>query len=348
VTFRRYVWNAAEGRARAPVRLLAGFVLIALFAVVGTVVADLAMTVLWPASSFAYYLVGTTLGLGVGAIVGVVVVARSLDRRSLTGYGFRGGGAWWRDLTVGIGLATVVQAAVLGVELANGWVVVTDTIVAGPEGFLLAMAASLALFAVVGLSEELVVRGFVLKNAVEGLAGYGATVAVAVAVAVSSLLFGAVHLANAGASLVAVAGIAVVAITLAASYVLTGRLGLAVGFHAAWNVAMGVLFGHPVSGLEVPARVLVVDVTGPTTWTGGAFGPEAGLLGVFAALAGLVGIVVYARTVEGRIGIHADLLTPTLRGDEDAIGITDDTIGSEGSTGGHQDVGHDTGVDSSE
>lgn len=245
MTFRRYVWNAAEGRARAPVRLLAGFVLIALFAVVGTVVADLAMTVLWPASSFAYYLVGTTLGLGVGAIVGVVVV--------------------------------------------------TDTIVAGPEGFLLAMAASLALFAVVGLSEELVVRGFVLKNAVEGLAGYGATVAVAVAVAVSSLLF-----------------------------------------------------GHPVSGLEVPARVLVVDVTGPTTWTGGAFGPEAGLLGVFAALAGLVGIVVYARTVEGRIGIHADLLTPTLRGDEDAIGITDDTIGSEGSTGGHQDVGHDTGVDSSE
>jgi hypothetical protein len=348
MSFKTYLWNAAEGRARAPVRLLVGVFVIALLAVVGTVLAELAMTVLWPSSPFAYYLVGTTLGLGLGAIVGVLVVGRYLDRRPVGDYGFRGGRAWWRDLVVGIALAIAVQGGVLGVQLASGWAVVTETIVAGPEGFLLALAASIALFAVVGLYEELVVRGFVLKNVAEGLAGYGATVAVAVAVVVSSLLFGVIHLANAGASLVAGAGIAVIAITLAASYVLTGRLGLAVGFHGAWNVAMGVLFGFPVSGLETPARVLVVDVTGPVTWTGGAFGPEAGLLGVLAALAGLLGVVGYARIVEGRIGIHADLLVPTLRGDRDTPDVTDDPINSEGPADAELGVGRDAVVDSHE
>ncbi|MFC6976290.1 type II CAAX prenyl endopeptidase Rce1 family protein [Halomicroarcula sp. GCM10025709] len=118
------------------------------------------------------------------------------------------------------------------------------------------MLASLALFAIVGLYEELVVRGFVLTNIAEGLVGYGSAVAATVAVVASSLLFGAIHLANANASPVAVAGVAVIAITLGVSYVLTGRLGLAVGFHAAWNTAMGVLFGYPVSGFEAPAASL--------------------------------------------------------------------------------------------
>jgi hypothetical protein len=72
---------------------------------------------------------------------------------------------------------------------------------------------------------------------------------------------------------------------------LTGRLGVAVGLHFAWTVAGGPLFGVPVSGQSVPARLLVVDVTGPVARTGGAFGPEAGLLGVLAAPAGLVDVV---------------------------------------------------------
>lgn len=345
--FRGYVWNASDGRARAPVRVVVGFVVIALFAVVGTLVAELAMSILWPSRSFGYYLVGTTLGLGVGAVIGVGIVARYLDRRPVTDYGFRGGRAWWRDLVVGLGLATAVQTAVLAVELASGWAVITETIVAGPEGFVLAMVASLALFAVVGLYEELVVRGFVLKNVAEGLAGYGAKVAVAIAVVVSSLLFGVVHVANAGASFFAVIGIAVIAVTLAVSYVVTGRLGLAIGFHAGWNLVMGVVFGHPVSGIEAPARILVVDTTGPATWTGGAFGPEAGMLGILAALAGLVGILVYARLIEGRFGVHVDLLVPKLRGDRATLGMAAVTTEREDSAGVKSDVSSGASTESS-
>lgn len=337
---RAYLWNTQEDRLRAPVRLAVGFFLIGLFAVVGSVITDVLAAVLWPSISSAYYLVLTTVGLALGAVVGVVVVTRTIDRRPLTDYGLRGSRAWWRDLFVGVGLAVTVQAAVLGVELAAGWAVVIDIAVADSGGFVALLVASLVLFAVVGFYEELVLRGVVLKNVAEGLAGRGAVMAVAVAILVSSLLFGIIHLANDGASLVAVAVIGFIALTVAASYVLTGRLGFAVGFHAAWNIAMGVLFGQPVSGIVVPARVLAVDVTGPALWTGGAFGPEAGLLGVAAGFLGFLGVLVYVRVVEGSLRIHPDILVPTRRTENLAVEPqSHETDAGDGTSLGHEAIG---------
>ncbi len=313
MSLRTLFWNATESRPRAAVRLVVGFLLIAVLAVVGSLIAELGVSALWDARTVSYVLLGSMLGLGLGATLGVVLVARFLDRRKLDDYGFRGGRAWWRDLAAGLGLAVGLQAAVLGVELEAGWVTVVATVSARADGFALALVATLALFVVVGVYEELVVRGFVLKNLAEGLSAYGRFRAVGAAVVGSSLLFGVVHLTNQGSSLVSMAGIAVIALTLAAGYVLTGRLGLPVGFHVGWNVAMGVLFGQPVSGFDVPARVLVVEVTGPAAWTGGEFGPEAGLLGVLAALVGLAVVVGYARVVEGAVRIHPAVLAPDLR-----------------------------------
>lgn len=334
---REYFWNPTEARLRAPARLVVGFVVIALFAVVGTVLADSLTAVPWPSIPSAYYLVLTTGGLGVGAVVGVVIVARTIDPRPIADYGVRGGRAWWRDLLAGVALAVAVQAAVFGVGFASGWATVVDTTVAGPGGFVALLVAPVVLFSVVGFYEELVVRGVVVKNVAEGLAGRGVVVATAVAVLVSSLLFGVLHLANDGASPVAVAVIGVVAPTVAASYVLTGRLGFAVGFHAAWNIAVGVLFGHPVSGITVSARVLVVDVTGPALWTGEAFGPEAGLLGVVAGLLGFLGVVIYARVVEGRLRIHPSLLRPTLRAEV----VAGDPVNRDPGDGDAVAIGHE-------
>jgi membrane protease YdiL (CAAX protease family) len=310
---RSSLWDSAEDRLRAPVRLVVGCFIVALFAVMGTVLTDVLAAVLWPTILPAYYLVFTTIGLASGAVFGVAVVARTIDRRPLHDYGFRGGRAWWRDLLVGVILAIAVQAVVLGIELAAGWATVVNTTVAGSGGFIALLIVSIVLFAVVGFYEELVLRGVVLKNVAEGLAGRGAVVAVTVAVLVSSLLFGVIHLANAGASVVSVAVIGFIALTVAVSYVLTGRLGFAIGFHTAWNTAIGVLFGHPVSGITAPARILAVDVTGPALWTGGGFGPEAGLLGVAAGFLSFLGVVVYARIVEGDLRIHPDVLVPVRR-----------------------------------
>ncbi|MFC7028784.1 CPBP family intramembrane glutamic endopeptidase [Halomicroarcula sp. GCM10025324] len=240
----------------------------------------------------------------------------------------------------------MAQTVAVGVALSAGWVVVTDTVVAGSEGLILGLVGALVLFTVVGFYEELVARGFILKNVAEGFARYGTAPAVIAAVIISSVVFGIVHLANAGASLVSVVVIAVIAITVAASYVLTGRLGLAIGFHTSWNIAMGVLFGQPVSGIELPAHILALEVTGPTSWTGGSFGFEAGILGVVAGFVGLVGVIAYVYVVEGHLRIHPSLLVPTLRGrtDEESAAIRDDRRVEDVYAESNIDVGHDGSV----
>ena len=343
--FRNIVWNSVERRPSALTRLLIGFFVIAVFAVVGTIVADLVAVAFVQPLSFGY-LVLTTLGLGLGAVIGVLVVARYIDQRSLADYGFRERTVWGRDLVVGAGLALIAQTVAVGVALSVGWAVVVDTTVAGSEGFVLGLVGALFLFGVVGFYEELVARGVVLKNVAEGFASFGTVPAVLAAVIISSAVFGIVHLANAGASLVSVVVIAVIAITVAASYVLTGRLGLAIGFHTSWNISMGVLFGQPVSGIDLPAHILALDVTGPTSWTGGAFGFEAGFLGVVAGFVGLVGVITYVYIVEGRLRIHPGLLVPSLRdrSDEESAAIRGDSRVKDMYVGSDVDVGHDGSV----
>jgi hypothetical protein len=126
---------------------------------------------------------------------------------------------------------------------------------------------------------------------------------------VSSLLFGIVHLVNGGATLGSTISIALIGLSLGAATLLTGRLGLAVGLHLGWNVALGVLLGHRVSGIEAPAQVLVLAGSGGggTLWTGGAFGPEAGLLGIVAGALVLLGVLGYARLTEGILRVHPSL-----------------------------------------
>ena len=45
------------------------------------------------------------------------------------------------------------------------------------------------------------------------------------------------------------------------------------------------MLGFPVSGIAMPGAVTTA-IAGPSLWTGGSFGPEAGLLGVLACAAG--------------------------------------------------------------
>jgi hypothetical protein len=90
--------------------------------------------------------------------------------------------------------------------------------------------------------------------------------------------------------------------------ILTGRLGFAVGLHFAWNFAQGTLFGFPVSGNDFEGAALVrTRLTGPTEWTGGPFGPEAGLLAVVMLAAGSLLILLWAARVEGRLRVADQL-----------------------------------------
>lgn len=141
-----------------------------------------------------------------------------------------------------------------------------------------------------GLFEEVMFRGIAFRQ-IEAMAGSW------VALALTSAFFGASHLANPDATLFAAFAIAVEAgILLGAAYMLTRRLWLAAGIHAAWNFTQGWIFSAPVSGGEAPDGLLLTHRSGPDWLTGGGFGLEASVIAMLVATAaGLVMLVLALR-----------------------------------------------------
>jgi membrane protease YdiL (CAAX protease family) len=81
---------------------------------------------------------------------------------------------------------------------------------------------------------------------------------------------------------------------LAFGYLRTHQLWLPIGLHIGWNFFEGTVFGFPVSGLGY-FRLIEQTSLGPEIATGGAFGPEAGLVILPVTLLGAVLIYVFTR-----------------------------------------------------
>jgi hypothetical protein len=113
-------------------------------------------------------------------------------------------------------------------------------------------------------------------------------------VVISSAIFGVMHLGNPNATWVSAAGIFFAGLFLAYGYLATKQLWLPIGLHIGWNFFEGVVFGFPVSGLDI-YRLIRITVDGPELWTGGAFGPEAGLVLLPGLLLGVALIYVYTK-----------------------------------------------------
>lgn len=149
-------------------------------------------------------------------------------------------------------------------------------------------AVAMALSAAVG--EELLMRGGMFRI-VEDMAG---TLA---AVLVSAGVFGLLHSANKGATVVSSVAIALEAgVLLGIAYALTRSLWLPIGLHFGWNFTEGGVFGAAVSGGKSHGLVSA-SVTGPDLLTGGAFGPEASVVAVAVSLAvsATIGVLVVRR-----------------------------------------------------
>jgi membrane protease YdiL (CAAX protease family) len=123
----------------------------------------------------------------------------------------------------------------------------------------------------------------------------------------SSLFFGIGHAMNPHADWVSTLGVTAAGLLLGLGYVFTGSLGISVGLHFSWNFFQGNVFGFPVSGRDFGVSFLKVSQGGPGLWTGGAFGPEAGLLGFLACLLGGLLVLLWVRRVYGPVRLRGDI-----------------------------------------
>jgi len=104
------------------------------------------------------------------------------------------------------------------------------------------------------------------------------------------------HLANPNWSLLAIVNLTVGGVFLAFAYLRTRQLWLPIGIHIGWNFFQGPVFGFPVSGTD-SFTLINHTVNGPELLTGGAFGPEAGLINLLIVAIGAALIYWYTREI---------------------------------------------------
>ena len=308
----RLFWNPDERRIRALWRLLVHLVAMALIGVLASLMLLPTMSKLAGEGGLP-----SLFGAGITALViGLAswLCARVIDKRRFDDLGFHLDGRWWLDVGAGAGLGVILMGGIFLVELAAGWITIEDTCVGAPEGqpFVMALALALMLFVFVGFYEELLSRGYHLRNLAEGLHGgpVKPQAALVLATMLSATMFGLMHASNPGASALSTINVALAGCLLAIGPILTGELGFAIGLHLSWNFCQGNLFGFPVSGTDAGPRVFAVIQGGNPLITGGEFGPEAGLIGVAAMILGGGLTVLWVRLTRGEVHLKRTLVEP--------------------------------------
>lgn len=194
---------------------------------------------------------------------GAVVLAysgyvRVLEGRRLTEFALRGAA---RELAAGCAIGAAAVVAVLAILYAGG-----GYHPAALNRWTLAIALPLAEMAFVGVFEEVLCRAIIFRI-VEQWFGSRA------ALAISALLFGLAHIPGAHLGALAFIVTMVAGLLFSGAFMLTRRLWLCIGIHAAWNYTLGSIFSISVSGR--PAQGLVNGtLSGPDWITGGAYGLE--------------------------------------------------------------------------
>ena len=218
--------------------------------------------------------------LGAGA---VLIVA--FDDRSPGALGFawtrRSGRETWTGFVLGAAAFTLAVA----ILVAGGGLSFVRT-GAGASAFVAVLFVELGVLAIAAAAEEALFRGYAFQVLVQGVGPVVATVAASAAFAVA-------HAANPNIDGLALVNIFLAGVLLSAAYLKTRSLWFPTGVHLGWNWMMAAGFALPVSGWDrSTSPPYAAEVSGPTWFTGGAFGPEGGVAATAAIVAATICVLL--------------------------------------------------------
>ena len=253
----RPFWNPSDRRPRALWRLLLYVLLLAATGMaLSAFLENLLGVSLESALSDGGLISEGSLGRELGSMVfGALAIvlptlfaARFFDRRPVSDLGLRFAVSWWRDLCFGLFLGALLMLLIFLVELALGWITIEKGFYNRlPYPFWVALFSPLTLFLLVGIYEELMVRGYIMKNLAEGLSIHplGGRVGMLLALLLSSALFGLLHARNPNASTLSTFGLFLAGLLLGLPVLLTDELAIPIGLHITWNFFQGNVFRLP-------------------------------------------------------------------------------------------------------
>jgi CAAX protease family protein len=264
---------------------------------------------------FVLIKLGSILLAFLGFVGSIWLTGRLFGRRKGVDFGFRFSRNWWIDLGFGALLGATLMGLIFLFEHALGWLTITNTFQMDefPLPFWAGFLLQLLFFINVGIYEEFFFRGFHLKNLAEGFNAFkriNPQGAIVISLLVSSAIFGFAHASNPNASWISSFNIILAGFFLAMGYLLTGELAIPIGVHITWNFFQGNVFGFPVSGTNAGATLVAIEQGGPDIFTGGAFGPEAGFIGIIAIFLGSVLTWWYVKLRYGKALLWEKLAVP--------------------------------------
>ena len=225
------------------------------------------------------------VSIAILAIISYCSLFRVYEKRKITEFSKSG---IKKNLVIGIMLGAILQSlTILVIFLKGGYSVLSIN----PFLFILPpfiMAFSSAII------EEILLRGIVFRITEEKLGSY-------FAMAISAVLFGAMHLANPNSSLIAGIGLAIQAgLLLAAAYIYTRNLWFPIAIHFAWNFTQSAIFGANVSGNKISKTLINSRIEGAEWFTGGQFGPEGSIQATLFCLVATIVLLALSHR-EGKI-----------------------------------------------
>ena len=219
---------------------------------------------------------GPQLAASAAALTAVVLgwamyaaYVRVVEKRPLAEFGRAGA---WREVGAGLVLGFALFATTIGILAMLGLYQVRGV---RTDASLLIVPLAISVGA--GVIEEVLFRGVVFRIVESSLGTW-------IALAISSSLFGLVHLGNPNATVISSVAIMLEAgLMLAGAYLLTRRLWLPIGIHIGWNFTQGGIFSVPVSGYALKGWV-DGTLSGPEWLSGGVFGAEASIVAVIVCV----------------------------------------------------------------
>lgn len=209
-----------------------------------------------------------------------------IEKRSLSSIGFNKNN-WLKKYSLGFLIGLVMMSIIVLILLSFGYITVEKNPIQ-----LVGISAISSILVILfgwiiqGATEEIVTRGWLL-NVLSTKYNIG------VGLLISSTLFGLMHLTNPNVNYIAVINIILVGLFYGLYVIKTNDLWAVCGMHSAWNFAQGNIFGFEVSGLDVSVGSLIdLNLVGNNVITGGAFGPEAGIISTFILLVS-IGILLF-------------------------------------------------------
>jgi membrane protease YdiL (CAAX protease family) len=191
------------------------------------------------------------------------------------------GAEWALGAAIGwaVAVATVLPMALVRALHVRFW--------ADQRAFsLFALHAATLLFAMLAI--EIALRGYPFRRLIEAFGPTGATVTMAVLLAIA-------HGITPESTWISILVTLIGSILLSLAWLRTHGLWLSWGLHFATSASLAVLFGLPIRGVNSFASVIQTRAVGPAWLTGADFGPEGAFL---MALALIGAIVILVRSTD--------------------------------------------------